>query len=137
MLYTGQWQPIAGTVLAVLGSLYILLAADLDEVDGHANPGMPSKGNQFFSEGVGLGLSVFGASAQSIASPAATHTRHDSSDSNRQTLNTVPTTDPQSPNFIPIKRSWTIDQGTGKRREVAKTLTAIGNYLGTAKQGKR
>lgn len=41
MLVLGQWAPIAGTALAVLGSLYVLLDARLDGGKREANPTSP------------------------------------------------------------------------------------------------
>lgn len=120
----------------MLGSLYILLAADLDAVEEETQHAPYSKQrHSHSSEGIGLGLNNFGASAHSIVRPASIHSRQSFLEETRQaTDKNIPTSSHHSPPLTPIKRSWTLDQ-TGKRREVAKVLTTIGTYLGTAKEG--
>ncbi len=138
-VFPGQWAPIVGTVLAVIGSLYILLAADLDAAEKGEKSEVRKSRQQDSKKGagLGLGLGLFVGSSLSVANPDANHDRRSISRDGRETLSkTKPTSNHEErPDRSPhqrLKRSWTVDGGTGKRREVAKALTAIGNYLGTA-----
>jgi hypothetical protein len=132
LLFIGQWAPIVGTVLAVIGSLYILLAADLEVVTVEANHDGPGHDSNPSIEGVGLGLTL----SHSGIHPPDDHVSRSLSNGERGTSEKIgPTISHHSPAPGHLKRSWTIDAGTGKRREVAKMLTSVGNYLGTARRG--
>ena len=134
----GQWAPIAGAGLAVLGSLYLLLAADLEaEREGtsstasihhhhHCNCSMQE---------VDRGRTLFTGSTHSIASHAATEMRRSNSNDGRPTsLEIAPTITRHATNATKashqLTRSGTHD--VANRRKVARALNAIGNQLGTA-----
>lgn len=114
----GQWAPISGTTLAVLGALFFFLAGR-EAVTGEANP------NASMDEG---GTGLLAASSYPVATPGATDMRRSSSKSGGETLSEiVPTTSRPGPGQgHEVKRSWTADANIQK---VAKPFTAIGNYL--------
>jgi hypothetical protein len=130
VLFVGQWAPIVGTGLAVLASLYLLLAADPEAVKEEANPNVSMHHCNCSMQEVGIGL--FRASSHSDDTPGATDMRRSFSNSGGGTSSEiVPTTSRPAPGQgHQVKRSWTAD--AANRRKVAKALTAIGNYLGTA-----
>ena len=107
-LFIGQWAPIVGTSLAALGSLYHLLAVDMDAVK--------KKSMQEASTG------LITVSSHSVATPGAPEMRRSiSNESGGTPSERMPTTHPLAP-----------VQDVGNRRKVAKALTEIHNYLGTA-----
>ncbi|KAI0385173.1 hypothetical protein F5Y04DRAFT_206823 [Hypomontagnella monticulosa] len=162
----GQWAPIVGTILAALGSLYVLLAVDLEagkedaiqrsptyhcncshhhsdharslnsrnepgagtsirnvDESTHDNttpfPGQSSLGGSPAMREVSNGLFVDPSHA--IAIPDEAHFRSSSSHSGGESSAEIMSTDERQP-----------VADLGGRRRVAKTLTAIGNYFGTA-----
>jgi hypothetical protein len=135
VLFVGQWAPISGTILAVLGALYLLLQLDLKAVpeEPNLNASMPHC-NCAMHEG-GTGPSA--ASSNPVTTLGATDMRRSSSNSGGETSSEiVPTTSQPGPGQgHKIKRSWTATD-RGNRRKVAKALTAIGDYLGTAAQDR-
>lgn len=127
VLFLGQWAPIVGAGLAALGSLYLRVASDLEAVDpkAHANGSTPEV------DQVPETASVHSAFTAAVS----VHTRPSFSNSRAgdpTALEMVPTaTEHPQDQGLKIKRSWT-QQESGSRGKVAKTLTRIGNYLGTA-----
>jgi hypothetical protein len=114
----------------VLGSLYLLLAADLETVKEEANPNASMHHCNCSMREVGIGVST--GSSHSVTIPGATDMRHSFSNGGRGTSSEiVPTASRPAPGQgHQAKRPWTAD--AGNRRKVAKALIAIGNYLGTA-----
>jgi hypothetical protein len=130
VLFVGQWAPLVGAGLAVLGSLYLLLAADLEAVKEEANSNASMHHRNFSMQGVGIRLPT--ASSHSVATPGATDMRRSLSNGGRETPSEiVPTASrPASGQDHQAMQSWTAD--AGNRRKVARALTTISNHLGTA-----
>jgi hypothetical protein len=136
VLFTGQWAPIVGAGLAVLGSLYLRVASDLDEAAERdkptPNPSM-RLGNSSTPE-VGTGpetASVHSAVTAAVSvdiRPSFSNSRR----GNSTELEMVPTVTEHAGDQGPqIQRSWTT-HGTGSRAKITTGLTAIAKYLGTA-----
>jgi hypothetical protein len=134
VLFVGQWAPIVGTGFAALGSLYLLLAVDLDAVRKKPNSNTYMHHCRCSTHDVGVGRLT--ASSDSIATSRATDVRRSFSDGGEGIPNeTTPTTSqPSQEQANQSKRSWTTDMGN--RRKVAQALTAIDKYLGTAAQAQ-
>lgn len=129
-LFLGQWAPIVGTGLAVLGSLYLLLAADLKAVKEEANPNTSMHHCNCSIQEVGIGLSP--ASSHSVATPGAIDMRLSFSNGGGGTSSEiVPTTSRPAPGQGHQARPSSVADA-GSRRKVARALTAVGIYLGTA-----
>jgi hypothetical protein len=129
----GQWAPMVGTALAVLGSLYLLLAAEPEAKKDEATPDAsphPCHCNCSMQQ-VGTGPSA--ASSHSVTIPVSASMRQTlSNDTEETSIEIVPTTSQPAPDHgHPMKRSWTIDDA-GYRRKVANSLTELANYVGTA-----
>ncbi|KAM3083118.1 hypothetical protein ACMFMG_003783 [Clarireedia jacksonii] len=109
----GQWAPIAGTALAVLGSLYILISVDIDAL----NEDKPGATNHHCD------CPVHGDSALSIHSsrPDAVHIERSPSSNSRE-------------NSHEIERIITRPDQAKHRRTVARALTKVGNYVGNVAQ---
>lgn len=119
----GQWAPIVGTGLAVLGSLYLLLAAGLadSEEEEEAKPNI----SQIHAHHCNCSMREVSrgrsrTSSHSIHIPSATDMR--------TSHEIVPTTTWTS------RRSGISD--AGNRRKVAKALSTIGNYLGNPSEDR-
>lgn len=108
----GQWAPIVGTGLAVVGSLYMFSARALAD---------PEKADSSSQEN---------CDDTDSASRVSTH-----SDNTRQTVGQLPTAGslPQRPS---LSGTNTSDRDIGNRRKVAKMLSSIANYMGTAGHGQ-
>jgi hypothetical protein len=122
-MFVGQWAPIVGTGLAVLGSLYLLLAAGGADVDTEiekqgTNPSPSEHHCNCSMQEARTGIET--PSSHSIARPDATDIHRSSSNGGEGTSNRI----------VPTTSRSTTD--AGNRRKVAKTLAAIGTYLGTA-----
>ncbi|ORY68468.1 uncharacterized protein BCR38DRAFT_455438 [Pseudomassariella vexata] len=161
MASIGQWAPMVGTGLAAFGSLYLLLAKDPKGRKGNINPDSTThfcncshhhhSDERQMSEGYRPGSryarsmhgGVFETSPrghtdslmmQEVDAGLSTFlSEHDDirrSFSNESEL--APTTS-RSGQSHHIKRTWTADAG---RRKAAETLTAIGDFLGTAAPGR-
>lgn len=178
----GQWAPIVGTGLAAVGSLYLLVAADLEELRGEANENASMRhcncshhhyqgdeqdlgvqyqmGTDYSPSSRGarsihtdvvenlpqdpMGMQEVSAgqrppSSHSAATPGANHTCPRLSDGGEESSSEMvqTTTRITLDHGYQAQRSFTTDFGYGRkdvgnRRKVAKTLTKIGNYLGTA-----
>ncbi|TAQ89592.1 hypothetical protein B7494_g2065 [Chlorociboria aeruginascens] len=122
----GQWAPIVGTSLAVLGSLYILFIADEKEVpiqdasSHHHNCSMQEVGRGRSSE-----------SPHSVITLGATNTGHNVLNDGGETISQMAHTVTHSTSENDqLMRSTTRD--AGGRRKVAKALIAVGNHIGTA-----
>ncbi|KAL3418819.1 hypothetical protein PVAG01_09040 [Phlyctema vagabunda] len=116
----GQWAPIIGSGLAVLGSFYVLLATAESEKEEkssalatHCNCSM---------QNIGLGIST--ASSNSIGSQRPSFSHHSSPNMERQTPGKTP---PGESVLLPAQTP-----DTANRRKVAKALTWVGSYIGTA-----
>lgn len=130
MRFVGQWAPIVGTGLAVLGSLSFRLATKLEGAKGKADPIASVHHCTCAIQEVGRGRSE--ASSRSGATPDATATPHHFSKSDRGTSSEkVPTTNEQAPGHD-LQANGPRTADVGNRRKVANALLTIGNYLGTA-----
>ncbi|KAH7026597.1 uncharacterized protein B0I36DRAFT_330982 [Microdochium trichocladiopsis] len=140
----GQWAPLAGTVLAIIGSLYHLVVADADAVAveengadrkecccncAHHTPNQPplyrspsifdgssthSSGSRHQGMREGFGLGVM--------TPAL----HEDSMLHRAST----AEDTEGGDKVTLKRTRTIDAAS--RRRVAEVFNSMANYLGTA-----
>lgn len=130
---TGQWAPIVGTSLAALGSLYLLLTTDLGAEKDEENPDTPNvpmhQSNCSTRE---IGIGIFNGSTHSLATPSSAEEHGGTSPGNmgtsRERVSIASTSAPRL--SYQARRSLTAD--TGNRRKVARTLTAMGNYLSNA-----
>lgn len=116
MLFAGQWAPIVGTGLAVLGSLYVALTKVLSST---AKDGDSSHSGQDYDVD-----SVTNISSQSVVGASGYN-----SDNGGQTPTGLAHVTTQS-TFL----SHTAD--SGNRRKVAKLLTTVADYVGTAGHGQ-
>ncbi|KAI2614957.1 hypothetical protein GGR54DRAFT_642694 [Hypoxylon sp. NC1633] len=154
--YPFSWAPLVGTGFAALGSLYMLLAIDLDATKNDAIKKVPehhcdcshrgegsvhhpssehientlrggSAESNSKSPEVGLGISsgLFTGSSHSVTSPGPAHLRPSSLNDGRESS----PEDISTADQIPVSDA-------GNRRKVAKVLTAVSNYLGTAAQDR-
>ncbi|TVY39929.1 hypothetical protein LSUB1_G005047 [Lachnellula subtilissima] len=138
----GQWAPIVGAGLAVLGSLYLLLAADLEaeKEETNSNPSVHNHHHHSCNcslEQVNRGRTSSARSTHSVsATPGPVEMRRsDASNHDRPTSLDLTSTITRHPTTATkashqLTRSGTGD--VGNRRKVAKALNAIGNQLGTA-----
>ncbi|RYP72541.1 hypothetical protein DL771_004181 [Monosporascus sp. 5C6A] len=117
----GQWGPIVGTILAALGSLYVLLATDLDTLQ---DPG---------AGGAAQGLLIT-AMSPSIASPRSSYTRprsiisQNGDSGDRMSMNSQ-----FGPNTaLRHQQTWVLPDA-GYRRKVAKSLLKFNSYFETAR----
>jgi hypothetical protein len=117
MVSIGQWAPIVGTALAILGSLYLLLVKE------EANPDDSTHNRNSSMREAGSGLSP--APYHSVATPSAIDVRHSHLNGGGRTSGEiVPTTSL-------LQRAAT-GQDAGNRRRVAMFLIRIGDRLSTA-----
>jgi hypothetical protein len=124
----GQWAPVVGTGLAAIGSLYLLLATDLDNAKEEINSNASQHSNHSMHQ---VNTNIYTPSIRSMVTPIINDVPHSPSyDSNRSSGDTpvFHTISQPSPSHQP-RRSWTTD--TGNRRKVAQGLTAVADYLGT------
>ncbi|QSZ32101.1 hypothetical protein DSL72_001670 [Monilinia vaccinii-corymbosi] len=122
----GQWAPIVGTGLAVFGSLYRLLAANMEAEDEEVNPNT-SQHHDLSKQEVGLG--IVPESPPIITSASIETMRQTLSNSSARASHEAQTT--SDPHSLGLAKS---PPDVGNRRKVANVLTAIGNYIGTAAQ---
>jgi hypothetical protein len=125
-LSLGQWAPVVGTGLAAIGSLYLLLSADIDDVKDETESNASTQQGNCSMQHVNTGL--FTASLHSVATPTVNDIHHSPShDSNRTSYDTpvFPTISRPTPSHQPRRSD------TGNRRMVAQRLTAVADYLGT------
>lgn len=129
-VFIGQWAPIVGTGLAVFGSLYRLLAANMeaDEEEVFQNA---SKHLEFQKRGIGLGIAP--GPSPSPSPDAIEMMRRSRSNSSGRTSHEIEhheiaQTSSNRPSLGLTKSTTDV----GNRRKVANVLTAIGNYVGTA-----
>ncbi|PGH28069.1 hypothetical protein AJ80_00325 [Polytolypa hystricis UAMH7299] len=110
----GQWAPIVGTIFALLGSLYLLLAADVEAVEEKVYPDDPAHHCDCCSRREG-------GSAHIVITPSV---HGDSSNGDRGSISERGSTISRftSGPGQPPERSW-------QAGKVAKALTKIGNYL--------
>lgn len=136
--FAGQWAPIVGTGLAVLGSLYVLFAADAvdpEMVKEEANSNSSMHHCSCSMHDVGINH-IETASSQSVAPLGATDMPQSHSNGDGGTPSEIVPTPTRSTTGQghQAKRFGTTD--AGNRRKVAKALTAVGSYLGTAAQDR-
>lgn len=110
----GQWAPIVGSGLAVIGALYVLLAEEVAEEEEEEKQNGSLHGSHCSVHEV------------ERASPDSMSTRAPSAIEMRPSNEIVPTTTHRS--------AATALVDAGGRRKFAKVLTRIGNYVGTAAQ---
>jgi hypothetical protein len=115
--FTGQWAPIAGTGLAVLGSLYLFLAerlkADHEGQKRHASKNCPVPQDDAGS---------MGPSNQSVVTTDSPDNPHSTFDSGDETAVAI----------MPVTADPAKKLDLGKRRKVAKALAKFSDYVGTA-----
>ncbi|KAK2802009.1 hypothetical protein FQN51_004919 [Onygenales sp. PD_10] len=112
----GQWAPIVGAGLAILGSLYLVLAADMDAVEKSERSNNSVNHDDSSMHEIHERRSM--TSIHSFASGAAEGPPSRGATS----CELVPTTTRSTAGFT----------DTGGRRKIAKALTTIGNYLSNA-----
>jgi hypothetical protein len=121
--FVGQWAPIAGTALAVLGSLSIFLAKGLEAVKEETNPNPPTHHRTPSMQEVARDVSP--SSSHSVATPSAMDVpRSPSNGGGRASGEIEPT--------IRRATTWKDFTDVGNRRRVARALIAFGDRLGTA-----
>lgn len=133
----GQWAPIVGTGLALLGSLYMYIAkgpvkVPKDELDPNASPHHCHCDCSTPENHIGK----YAASMHSVATPITTDLRHIfSNDERRTSMDIVPTTTHNE--IMPTTTHTTVGQSdAGNRVKVANALAKIGNYIGTPAQDR-
>lgn len=129
VLFVGQWAPIVGTGLAVIGSLYLLLSKGIGgEKEEVAKPNACTHHCNCSKQEVGPRLST--ASPPSSDTPGAKDTRRSLSNDDRamwSELEVMP-----SSRLAPQQTRASSTADAGNRRKVTKALSVIGNYLSTA-----
>ncbi|KAI6085022.1 hypothetical protein F4821DRAFT_162852 [Hypoxylon rubiginosum] len=160
----GQWAPIVGTALAALGSLYLILAADLDAVEEENNQKPPMNHcncshhhiedvNASLNEhpGVMRRPSSLGAHSCAVDSPERDESGspamrevglfagHSHIITSPDHAHLRPGSGSDSGRETSSERMSTTSRApvdVGHRRKVAKALMSISNYLGTASQDR-
>ncbi|KAI0172675.1 hypothetical protein GGR52DRAFT_417172 [Hypoxylon sp. FL1284] len=161
MTSIGQWAPVVGTGLAALGSLYLLLSADLDAEEEEDNPKHSTHhcncshhhldgGSVSFHEQPGMTRRPDSLGIRSIHSYIVESPERHQSDSptvqetglftgpspivtSPERVYRCPSTSDSGRDISP-ERTSTAGRDVGHRRKVAKVLTKISNYLGTASE---
>lgn len=143
-VFQGQWAPIVGTGLAVLGSLSLLLAASPD----HGKDDENKKGTEKDRQGQNppdhrcdchmrqVDPSLVTASSPFAVTLDPTEMNPNPTNSDRGTIREkLPSRTQSSPvHSTQLKPSEPADEGS--RRKVAKVLTSFANYVGTAAQDR-
>ncbi|KAI1212750.1 uncharacterized protein F4807DRAFT_414318 [Annulohypoxylon truncatum] len=162
----GQWAPIVGTVLAALGSLYVLLSVDMDAINRGENPEAfthhchcshhPFHGDRYLSPHPQAYSSGGSVDAESAHGGASDYPEHD--------LRSIPPTQEYSNGGLFIDSSHLIAQPSaarlrssssnsrgaasteiapttnptdiGHRRRVYRALLKVSTYLGTANKSQ-
>ena len=114
----GQWAPIAGTGLAILGSLFLVVAPYVDAAKDMQNG---SSMQQYNSPMQGLGVNPSGASTCSVAAQGATDMQRRPSNGEVETSSTIAPT-------ITRHSTYQSKRDAG-RLKVTKVLMAINNSL--------
>ncbi|EXJ92926.1 hypothetical protein A1O3_01482 [Capronia epimyces CBS 606.96] len=126
----GQWAPIAGTALAVLGSLYVVLAVKWQAVKCEADPKAPVKQCTCGTEGHGLGL--FPSLSITTAAGNAPVLHRGPSDGDGSAL-AQPVRSADEPPLDQDPQNDVLEgQDAGNRLKVANALNKIVRYIGTA-----
>jgi hypothetical protein len=144
MTAVGQWAPMAGTGLAVLGSLYIKVHKDLVAVEEETPPnGSVHQREPSMSQ---VQRNTSPAPRQSVGTPRGDEDRHSISKGGgraspertpsihhvqRAQTAAVGRTWTDSPSVHPVQRSLTM-QDLGGRRRIARTLLKISDRIGSA-----
>ncbi|KAH8684379.1 hypothetical protein BGZ60DRAFT_466844 [Tricladium varicosporioides] len=135
----GQWAPLLGSGLAVLGSLYMLFAKDKQALEKEGTPnGSTHQCNCSIRE---VDRNIFTTSPQPLPFPSPSPGTTDVTDArgSRNSSNGARETSPEVVSTIDrppliqgqhLKESHARSPDEGSRRKIAHTLTAIGNYLG-------
>ncbi|RYP25020.1 hypothetical protein DL765_000248 [Monosporascus sp. GIB2] len=120
----GQWGPIVGTLLAALGSLYVLLASYVNTLQDPESGG-PAQGTPITT------------TPPPIASPRPSYTRPRSIISqNRDSGDHISINSHFGPDTAPGRQQSWISRDAGYRRKVAKSLLKINSYFETAAPGR-
>jgi hypothetical protein len=118
-LWVGQWAPIVGAGLAVLGSLSLFLAAAVEDQEEDVE----EKASSTYSSPLPRERILSDAEASCVQD------RPNSPGSDRSSSMEVGHTMSRSSKW-PLKRSATEDQGS--RRKIARTLFAVSNWMSNA-----
>ena len=138
MLFTGQWAPIVGTGLAVLGSLYLLLVLDLEaeEEAARKEAGSNASSHHCNCSTREVHRDRYSASIHSVATPGDQRSvwggRKDNSAESPQRTIEVSHDEGHHRRVARASTTGTFGTDVGNRRRVASVLMAVGNYLGTA-----
>ncbi|KAL9108847.1 MAG: hypothetical protein Q9227_006378 [Pyrenula ochraceoflavens] len=138
MASIGQWAPILGTGLAAMGSLYLLLAADVAKEENpklypqhcncshhhHESSDQSSVHSRAYDDHM-QGITGPITMSSPITSLAAADEKRGSSDDVPETRHEIAPTATRSP-----QQDNTVDLGS--RRKVAKGITKVANFFGTA-----
>ncbi|TVY82447.1 hypothetical protein LSUE1_G004250 [Lachnellula suecica] len=128
----GQWAPIVGAGLAVLGSLSLFLAKDLDSEKEESRPDSSIHHchcNHSMQE-IGGGLAHTPHAATPPNDATELH-RSFTADARGTSMETVPTAATHQNNQL-LRSTTASTTDAGNRKRVATALTAIVNHLGTA-----
>ncbi|KAF2730615.1 hypothetical protein EJ04DRAFT_36890 [Polyplosphaeria fusca] len=134
MASIGQWSPIAGTVIAALGSLYVLRAVSAQD-SGQAESDHHCNCQHCQDSGRRLTIQIPPRSENSLGRSVDGESSGSRSRSSNDTRPMA--THPMSNSTSRLERfatSSTVD--TGGRRRAAQWLTKAGDYLGTAAQDR-
>lgn len=114
---SGQWAPIVGTGIAILGSLYLIIAAEMDAADTEKEP-KPSQTTQTCAECGGNTICERTNSSADSGRMSGDSVAVSSSEIERTTLST-------------IRQAMTTQPGSdpGGRKKVARVFNAASTYL--------
>ncbi|KAF7122939.1 hypothetical protein CNMCM5793_001115 [Aspergillus hiratsukae] len=117
----GQWAPIVGAGLAVLGSLSLSLAAAVEKQEDNVE----GKANSTYSDPLPSERIIGGAEASCVQDrPSSPGGDRDSSMEVGQTMS--------QNSRGPLRHSATEDRDQGSRRKIARTLIAISDWMSIA-----
>jgi hypothetical protein len=126
VLFVGQWAPIVGTGFAALGSLYLLLAADVKAVKEEAKPSASMHHCNCSHRHHGRGRQPTLIVQPAVESPPSSGDTPSIDDD-------VSENSSQDPAGMPdVGIGLSAESDAGNRRKVARVLTTVGNYLSTA-----
>lgn len=145
MASVGQWAPIVGAGFAILGSLYLLLAADFEALEKEENPQSPQMHHHCNCSTHHVNRSNYAASFHSVSPPdhsrsaekghTFTHDNEARADSTEiEPVQTRPTGHELHPTqtMQSYASSMFSSSDTGGRHRVARILTVISDQLGAA-----
>ncbi|KAH0598892.1 hypothetical protein MHUMG1_03004 [Metarhizium humberi] len=145
MASIGQWGPIVGTGLAIAGSLYLLLAADLEEVGNGTHSVVEECQFPSSRDSEGMRRTVDLSPPPPVTeSFSGIHHPSSTTSSSLHEMDTWEGAPSKRYSFAKIKHAVTGQTTTasttgtvevGSRHRVAEFLTSVGQTLGTATQG--